>query len=132
MWKTIIEQGTVTKHKSVFDFDVVFEKDGEFYDRFQFKNVSDPASIKQLIRNQLQQYQKIDSIDPVALEGEVDLTPPPTPEIPVLTPEELKKFEYEAKRQEVLKAKQDLDCGLLTTSEFQAKLSEAVSIKPTK
>ncbi len=84
MWKTIITN--VVKDKGIFSFTVEFYKDEALYTSYLFDRVSEPSSIKQLVRNQLAQYQKIDELDENSLVGDLDLTLPPVEEPEIVTP----------------------------------------------
>lgn len=128
MWTQIITE--VKKHNASFEFGVDFLKDGVFYDHFDFSQVSDPASVKQLIRNQLSQYQKIDAIKESDLLGAIDITLPISDPIPQPTEEEKAKQAYADKKLQLTMAKQDLDLGLIDDIEYTAKVAEVKAAKP--
>ncbi len=70
MWTQIIEG--ITKNRASINISVIFNKDGEFYDRMEWNGIQ-PDSINSLIKNQLALYEKIDSFDADALVGDYEL-----------------------------------------------------------
>lgn len=117
----------VEKNLYKFNFTVDIFKDGAKITEHKFENVSDVDSVKQLIRNQVNQIKKIDELDlPL---GDIDISlPEPLPPVEP-TAEEIKLKEYTKKKGELTVLKLDLDLGLATQGEYQSKLNEIKSLK---
>lgn len=111
--------------KNALDFDMTVEfSNGDVTKVVAFK-LSEPASITQVIKNQLDQYQKIDDLN-VPL-GKVDFQPAPAPVPP--SEKEVTDKEYQLKRAVLVGLKQDLDLGLISQDEYSTALNEAKSLK---
>lgn len=101
-WTTEIKN--TQKGIATISFDVDFFKDSVLYKTHQFNNVSDTSTegLKRIIRDQLNQYKKIDELDVTTISGVIDTTPPTPPTPPTPTQAELDRNTY-------FKAKQILD-----------------------
>ncbi len=116
MWTTKIIN--IGKGAVSFDMVVEFYKDGVLVQTFTFVNIGDPDSIKARIQSQLNQYKRIDELDTTALLGDVDLTDIPT-----------KEQNYQIKEQELFKAKQYLNVGLMEQVDYDILLNEVKNLK---
>lgn len=128
MWTTKIVEISKTDIKC--DVSVEFFKDGVKVNNFTFRNVSDPNSIKQLIRNQLAQYQRIDSLNEHDLIGDVDLSLP-VAESPAPNQDELDQQMYTQKRQALVQAQKDLELGIIEQTEFDSLQADVKATKST-
>ena len=84
------------------------------------ERISSPETIKTIVRNGVNELNRIDEIYKLIEKpplGVVDFTN-------ISTPEDLEKIEYENKRQELIRLKEDVNLGLITEEDYDKKLSE--------
>lgn len=126
MWTTKIKN-VFKQGDTQFAFTVDFYKDGNLFDSFNFQNVSDPDSIKTLIRNRLNQYMKIDQLNIV--EGDIDVS---LPVISLPTQHDLDLAEFQRQKSLVVSAKQDLDLGVISQQDYDAIVVTFKLLPPVK
>lgn len=121
MWTTKIT--TIDKHKAVFDCTVQFFKNEVFYDEFTFKNVSEPDSIKRLIREQLNQYKKIDGLALKA--GDIDAKEDVVVDTPIdKTEAELTELDFIDRLDKLKKMKVAVDLGFDLSTNYATLLGK--------
>jgi len=128
MWKTNIKSVVRDEGKSDIA-KVTFEyvhTDGRKHEVTE--RVSEPSSIKTIAQNAMRELQRKDDIENLISNptlGEIVFSTPPTQE-------ELDKAAYIQQVEELRLLKEQVSLGLVTETEYQAKLTEVKVTEPTK
>lgn len=91
--------------------------------------ISEPDSIKRIIKDQINQYQKIEDFQPTL--GIVDLSEPveAKKEVAVEVAKNQGGLTYLEKREDLIIAKKDLELGIIEQSDYDTLLAETKALK---
>lgn len=85
----------------------------------------DEDGLKYWLKQRLASLNSLNQLENIAVGDSIDLSE----EEVVLTPDQIKELEYEALKNDLIKLKEELDLGLVTQEEYDAKVLAVKSIK---